>query len=119
MSTYARVLSYQRRLLISRNQNRGHALGSLDEVVRPRKRHHKPNGQTSETYHRDCARPNRPGCRKLRVTGQAFTITASASDNIDLEEEYQDEFGIRKDYRVTLYEDDCTDGCEALGTYAY
>lgn len=73
--------------------------------------------QTNETYRRDCAKPNRPGTRKLRSTGQSWTITGSGSDNIDLEEEYSDAFGVRKIYSIELYRDDGTDGGALMGRY--
>ena len=73
--------------------------------------------QTNETYRRDCAKPNRPGTRKLRATGSSWSIAGSGSDNIDLEDEYTDAFGVRKDYEVELYKDDGTDAGELMGTY--
>jgi hypothetical protein len=74
--------------------------------------------QTSETYRRDCAKPNRPGTRKLRVTGSSWSISGSGSDNIDLESDFTDAFGVRKTYSVELYRDDGTDGGDLMGTYA-
>jgi len=74
--------------------------------------------QTSERYRRDCAKPNRPGTRKLRVTGSSWSISGTGSDNIDLEEEYSDAFGVRKDYTVELYRDDGTDAGDLMGSYA-
>ncbi len=74
--------------------------------------------QTSERYRRDCATPNRPGTRKLRVTGSSWSITGSGSDNIDIETEYEDAFGVRKIYNVELYRDDGTDGGDLMGSYA-
>ena len=73
--------------------------------------------QTSESYRRDCAKPNRPGTRKLRVTGSSWSISGTGSDNIDLEEEMTDAFGVRKDYSVELYRDDGTDAGALMGTY--
>ena len=74
--------------------------------------------QTSENYRRDCAKPNRPGTRKLRVTGSSWSISGSGSDNIDIEATFADALGVRKDYKVELYEDDGTDGGALMGTYA-
>lgn len=74
--------------------------------------------QTSETYRRDCATPNRPGQRKMRVTGSSWSISGGGSDNIDLDEEYEDAFGVRQTYNVELYKDDGTDGGDLMGTYA-
>lgn len=74
--------------------------------------------QTSERYRRDCAKPNRPGTRKLRVTGSSWSISGSGSDNVDIEDEYSDAFGVRKDYAVELYRDDGTDAGELMGTYS-
>ncbi len=74
--------------------------------------------QTSERYRRDCAKPNRPGKRKLRVTGSSWSISGTGSDNIDLETDFTDAFGVRKTYDVELYKDDGTDAGELMGTYA-
>ena len=74
--------------------------------------------QTNETYRRDCAKPNRPGTRKLRVTGSSWSISGTGSDNIDLEEEMADAFGVRKTYAIELYRDDGTDAGDLMGTYA-
>jgi hypothetical protein len=73
--------------------------------------------QTNETYRRDCAKPNRPGTRKLRVTGSSWSISGTGSDNIDLEEEMTDAFGVRKTYAIELYRDDGTDAGDLMGTY--
>lgn len=74
--------------------------------------------QTNETYRRDCAKPNRPGTRKLRVTGSSWSISGSGSDNIDLETDFTDAFGVRKTYSVELYKDDGTDAGDLMGTYS-
>jgi hypothetical protein len=74
--------------------------------------------QTSESYRRDCAKPNRPGTRKLRVTGSSWSIGGSGSDNVDLEAEYEDAFGVRQIYSIELYRDDGTDAGDLMGTYA-
>lgn len=73
--------------------------------------------QTSERYVRDCAKPNRPGNRRLRNTGFAWSITGAGSDNIDLEDEYEDAMGVLKNYTVELYKDDGTDGGDLMGSY--
>lgn len=75
------------------------------------------SAQTSERYRRDCAKPNRPGKRKLRVTGSSWSIAGSGSDNIDIETDMTDAFGVRKIYNVELYRDDGTDSGELMGTY--
>lgn len=71
----------------------------------------------SERYRRDCAKPNRPGTRKIRNNGNSWNISGSGEDNIDIETAYTDAFGIKKEYNVELYRDDDTDGGELLGTY--
>lgn len=76
------------------------------------------SAQTSETYRRDCAKPNRPGTRKLRVTGSSWSISGSGSDNVDIEATITDAFGVRKAYKVELYRDDGTDAGALMGTYA-
>lgn len=73
--------------------------------------------QTSESYRRDCDKPNRPGQRKLRVTGSSWTVTGSGADNIDLYEDYEDGFGVRKIYKIELYEDDGTDLGALMGHF--
>lgn len=74
--------------------------------------------QTSERFQRDCAKPNRPGTRKLRATGSSWSITGSGSDNIDQYATLTDAEGVRKSYHVELYKDDGTDAGELMGTYA-
>lgn len=74
--------------------------------------------QTNETYRRDCAAPNRPGSRKMRATGQSWSISGNGSDNIDIDEEYEDAFGVRKNYQIELFKDDGTDAGESMGVYA-
>lgn len=74
--------------------------------------------QTSETYQRDCEAPNRPGQRKMRVTGSSWSISGSGADNIDLEAEMADAFGVRKPYEIALYKDDGTDTGDLMGTYS-
>lgn len=73
---------------------------------------------TSERYRRDCAKPNRPGTRKIRNNGQSWSISGSGEDNIDIETAYTGAFGIKKLYDVELYRDDDTDAGELLGTYS-
>lgn len=74
--------------------------------------------QTSESYRRDCAKPNRAGKRKLRVTGSSWSITGSGSDNIDIDSDFTDVWGVRSVYNVELYKDDGTDAGELMGTYS-
>ncbi len=70
---------------------------------------------TSENFVRDCAKPNRPGLRKIRNQGYSFTISASGSDNVDLYDTYADSLGVRKTYQIDLRKDDGTDAGESLG----
>ncbi|MEJ7933492.1 phage tail tube protein [Sphingobium sp. AN558] len=72
----------------------------------------------SERYRRDCAKPGRPGQRKLRATGNSWQISGSGVQNIDMEATYSGALGVLKDYEVELYRDDDTDAGELLGTYA-
>ncbi|GAM06326.1 hypothetical protein [Novosphingobium sp. MBES04] len=74
--------------------------------------------QTSETYRRDCTTPNRPGKRKLRVTGSSWQITGSGSDNVDIYSDIEAVFGVRSVYNIELYKDDDTDAGELMGTYS-
>lgn len=76
------------------------------------------SAQTSETYRRDCAKPNRPGTRRLRVTGSSWSISGTGSDNIDLDTQYNDAFAVRKNYTIELYRDNGTDAGALMGTYA-
>lgn len=71
----------------------------------------------SERYRRDCAKPNRPGTRKIRNNGNSWNISGSGEDNVDIETTYTTAFGVKKEYNVELYRDDDTDGGELLGTY--
>jgi hypothetical protein len=73
---------------------------------------------TNERFQRDCAKPNRPGVRKLRVTGSSWSISGTGNDNIDIETTYSDAFGVRKAYEVELFKDDGTDGGESMGVYS-
>lgn len=73
---------------------------------------------TNKTFRRDCDKPNRPGVPKVRVTGKEWTISGSGSDNIDIETTYADAEGVRKVYKVSLYEDDGTDSGELMGSYS-
>lgn len=72
----------------------------------------------SERYRRDCAKPNRPGTRRLRNNGETWNISGSGEDNIDIETAYAGAFGVKKLYDVELYRDDDTDSGELLGTYS-
>lgn len=72
----------------------------------------------SERYRRDCAKPGRPGQRKLRATGNSWQISGSGVQNIELEATYAGALGVLKDYQVELYRDNDTDAGELLGTYA-
>lgn len=77
------------------------------------------SAQMSERYVRDCAKPNRPGRRRLRTTGQSFSIAGSGVDNIDIEGDLAGAFGVRRTYRVNLFTNDGTDAGALLGSYAY
>lgn len=72
----------------------------------------------TERYRRDCAKPNRPGTRKIRNNGNSWNISGSGEDNIDIETAYTGAFGVKKEYDVELYRDDDTDAGELLGTYS-
>ena len=71
-----------------------------------------------ERYRRDCAKPNRPGVRKIRNNGESWNINGSGEDNVDLETQYSSAFGVKKEYVVELYKDDGTDGGDLMGSYA-
>lgn len=72
----------------------------------------------TERYRRDCAKPGRPGQRKLRATGNSWQISGSGVQNIAMEATYAGALGVLKNYTVELYRDDDTDAGELLGTYA-
>lgn len=76
------------------------------------------SAQTSESYRRDCAKPNRPGTRKLRVTGSSWSISGGGSDNIDIDDDITAVYGVRNAYNIELYQDDGTDGGALMGTYS-
>lgn len=71
-----------------------------------------------ERYRRDCAKPNRPGTRKIRNNGQSWNVSGSGEDNTDIEAAYSEAFGVKKDYVIELYRDDDTDAGELMGSYA-
>lgn len=72
----------------------------------------------SERYRRDCAKPNRPGTRKIRNNGNSWNISGSGEDNVDIEATYTGAFGVKRTYDIELYRDDDTDAGELLGTYS-
>lgn len=76
------------------------------------------NVQTSERYRRDCAKPNKPGSRKLKATGKSWQITGSGVVNIDLEDTYADLIGVIQNYKAEAYKDDGTDAGELMGTWS-
>ncbi|MET0364729.1 MAG: hypothetical protein ABW169_08740 [Sphingobium sp.] len=72
----------------------------------------------SERYRRDCAKPNRPGQRKLRNNGNSWQISGGGVANVDLIEDFETALGVLKDYEVELYQDNDTDTGLLLGTHA-
>ena len=76
------------------------------------------NVQTRERFRRDCAKPNRPGQRKLTATGSSWQITGSGVINVDQEDILDDLKGVIQNYKVETYKDNATDAGELLGTWA-
>jgi hypothetical protein len=74
--------------------------------------------QTRERYRRDCAKPNRPGQRKLSATGSSWQVTGSGVINIDQEDVLGDVKGVIQNYKIECYKDDGTDAGDLLGTWA-
>jgi hypothetical protein len=76
------------------------------------------NVQTRERFRRDCAKPNKPGQRRVTATGQSWQITGSGVLNIDQEDTLADVRGVSQNYKIEAYKDDGTDVGELLGTWS-
>lgn len=74
--------------------------------------------QTSERYRRDCAKPNKPGSRRLKATGKSWQITGSGVVNVDIEDTLGDIIGVIQNYKAEAYKDDGTDAGDLMGTWA-
>lgn len=75
--------------------------------------------QTGEQYRRDCAKPNRPAQRRVRVNGNSFSVSGTGIDNVDEESLLGPILGRKLNWRVPLYKDNGTDTGQLLGTYIF
>ena len=78
--------------------------------------------ETAETQSRrvrDCAKPNKPGVRRIKVIGVDWTISGTGVTNADQRAVIKSTLlGKKVNYQVEYYRDDDTDGGELLGTDA-
>jgi urease gamma subunit len=71
-----------------------------------------------ERQRRDCAKPNRPGQRKITATGSTWQITGAGVLNVDQEAVLAGVRGVIQSYKVEAYLDDGTDAGDLMGTWA-
>lgn len=78
--------------------------------------------ETAETTNRrvrDCAKPNKPGVRRVKVLGVDWTVTGSGRSNSQQRAIIKsDLLGKKVDYKFEHYRDDGTDAGKLLGTDA-
>lgn len=75
--------------------------------------------ETQDRRVRDCAKPNKPGVRRIKVVGLNWTISGSGRTNADQRAVMKSTLlGKHVDYKVEYYKDDGTDAGELLGTDA-
>lgn len=75
--------------------------------------------ETQDRRVRDCAKPNKPGVRRIKTTGINWTISGSGRTNADQRATIKtDLLGKHNDYKIEYYRDDGTDGGELIGTDA-
>lgn len=75
--------------------------------------------ETQDRRVRDCAKPNKPGVRRITVVGINWTITGSGRTNADQRAVIKSELlGKKIDYKVEYYKNDGTDAGELVGTDA-
>ena len=75
--------------------------------------------ETQDRRVRDCAKPNKPGVRRIKTVGINWTITGSGRTNADQRATIKtDLLGKHVDYKVEHYRDDGTDAGVLVGTDA-
>ncbi len=68
---------------------------------------------------RDCAKPNKPGVRRITVVGINWTISGTGRTNADQRATIKDDLlGKKVDYKIEYYKNDGTDAGLLLGTDA-
>jgi hypothetical protein len=73
---------------------------------------------TTDRFVRDCAKPNKPASRKVRVTGKQIDVTGSGLVNKADIASFDTALGKVKNYKIELYQDDGTDTGTLMGTFA-
>lgn len=73
---------------------------------------------TTDRQVRDCAKPNKPASRKVRVTGKQLDVTGSGLTNKADIAAFDAALGKVKNYKIELYQDDGTDTGLLTGTFA-
>lgn len=73
---------------------------------------------SSDRFVRDCAKPNKPAVRKVRVTGKQMDVTGSGLINKTDIAAFDAALGKSKNFKIELYQDDGTDTGLLMGTYA-
>lgn len=75
--------------------------------------------ETQDRRVRDCAKPNKPGVRRITVIGTTWTISGTGRTNAAQRATIKTELlGKKVDYKVEYYKNDGSDGGELLGTDA-
>lgn len=75
--------------------------------------------ETQDRRVRDCAKPNKPGVRRIKVTGVNWTISGKGRTNADQRAIIKSQLlGKHADYKIEYYADDGTDAGELIGTDA-
>ncbi len=73
---------------------------------------------TTDQFRRDCAKPNLPATRKVKVTGKQWDITGSGLADAGQIPLLLDAVGTSANFEVPGYQDDGTDGGGLLGTWS-
>lgn len=76
------------------------------------------SANTTDRWRRDCAKPNSPPVRTIRVNGQSLDISGSGLPNKDELARLSASLGKKLNYRVEGYIDDGTDAGELAVTWA-
>lgn len=75
--------------------------------------------ETTDRRLRDCAKPNRPGVREVKVVGIDWTVTGSGATNGDIRTAVKANLLAKHvDYLIEYYEDNNTDAGNLVGTDA-
>lgn len=73
---------------------------------------------TADRTRRDCAKPGKPGVRRIKSTGKSQTISGSGGvDKADITK-FDTALGLVKNYKIELYKYDGTDAGTLMGTFA-